>query len=160
MPNPLRDLLFSSARLEETASMLAHPPTPSDVLGVVVEIGLPDNAVIIAGYANGDARLLWDSGGAVVGDLYQFNEIATAAKALCSTAQSLLDHLPSQPDIPPLPQVDIVQVTALTPGGLYSSHAPGPDIITSTHPLKPLYAAAMVLYKEVQALNESTPAES
>jgi hypothetical protein len=186
MADSMRDLLYAKQRLEEVAGMLgpafgAGVPEGKRVLGVVVEIGLqPSNvaiaadaeavasgtgpgmsflmqeAVMIAGYANGDARLLWTTGGAVVGNLYMFKEIADAARNLCSLTQSLLDQLQPQPAIPPLPAVDVVRVTALTLKNMYSTEVPGPEIIGSGHPLNPIYLAARKLYDEVQALNEGT----
>jgi hypothetical protein len=186
MADSMRDLLYSKQRLEEVAQMLgpvsgAGVIDENRVLGVVVEIGLQPSevtmaadaeavssgtgpgmsflmqeAVMIAGYANGDARLLWTAGGGVVGDLYQFKEIADAARNLCSLLQPLLDQLQPQAAVPPLPATDIVRVTALTSQSLYSTEVPGPEIIVSTHPLNPVYVAARKLYDEVQALNEDT----
>jgi len=186
MADSMRDLLYAKQRLEEVAGMLgpdfgAGVPEEKRVLGVVVEIGLPPSnvtlaadadamtlgtgsgiaymiqeAVMIAGYANGDARLVWSSGGAVVGDLYQFKEIADAARDLCSLTQPLLEHLQTQSSVPPLPDTDIVQVTALTAQSLYSTQVPGPEIIGPTHPLDTIYVAARKLYEEIQALNEGS----
>ncbi len=94
----LRDLLYSKERLKEVVSMLDQPATAASILGVVMEIGLPEGAAMVAGYANGDARLLWSMGGGLLGDLYQHKEIAEAAKSLCATVQPLLTHLYSTPN--------------------------------------------------------------
>ena len=186
MADSLRDLLYAKQRLEEVAGMLgpgidAGVAEDKRVLGVVVEIGLPPSNVVlaadaeavtlgtssttsymiqevvmIAGYANGDARVLWTTGGGIVGDLYQFKEIADAARNLCSLAQPLVEQLQHQADVPPLPATDIVQVTVLTSQSLYSTQVRGPEIIGPNHPFNPVYVAARKLYDEVQAISEGT----
>jgi hypothetical protein len=159
MADSLRDLLYAKERLDEVAGMLGHTPAPGDVLGAVVEIGLPGDAVMIAGYANGDARLFHETGGGVVGDLYQFANIAEAAKALCAAAQSALQSLSPQSEVPPLPAEDIVQVSALTMEQIYSSQAPGPQIIEAGHALNHVFVAANNLFDQLQQLQESAGAQ-
>src|SRR5205823_5157528 len=159
-------------RLEEVAGMLgpaadASVPEDKRVLGVVVEIGLQPSevmmaadagavrsgtgpgmtflmpeAVMIAGYANGDARLLRTSGGGLLGDLYTFSNVAEAAKALCAVAQPLIEKLSPWSDVPPLPAVDMVQVTVLTIKQRYASQAPGPEVIKPGHLLYAVYTSA------------------
>jgi len=188
MAGDLRDLLYAKERLEEVAGMLgpaadASVPDDNRVLGVVVEIGLQPSevmmaadaeavasgtgpgmtflmpeAVMIAGYANGDARLLRTSGGGLLGDLYTFSNIAEAAKALCAAAQPLIEKLSPQSELPPLPAVDMVQFTVLTVGQRYSSQAPGPEVIKPGHILHEVYAAASHLFDQLRALQDQADA--
>jgi len=189
MAGDLRDLLYAKERLEEVAGMLGPTADASvaedkRVLGVVVEIGLQPSevmmaadaqavasgtgpgmtfmmpeAVMIAGYANGDARLLRSSGGGLLGDLYTFPNIAEAAKALCAAAQPLIEKLSPQSELPSLPAVDIVQVTVLTMKQRYSSEAPGPEVIKPGHMLHAVYAAASNLFDQLRALQEQANAQ-
>jgi hypothetical protein len=190
MAGDLRDLLYAKERLEEVAGMLgpeadASVPEDKRVLGVVVEIGLQPSevmmaadaeavasgtgpgmtflmpeAVMIAGYANGDARLLRTSGGGLLGDLYQFPNIAEAAKALCAAAQPLVEKLSPRSGLPPLPAVDMVQFTVLTIGQLYSSQAPGPEVIKPGHVLHEVDTAALHLFEQLRALQEQANAQT
>jgi hypothetical protein len=155
----LRELLYSKERLDEVAGMLDHAPARGEVLGVVVEIGLPGDTVMIAGYANGDARLFHDSGGGLLGDLFRFPDIAEAAKALCATAQPAQQDLTPQSAVPPLPAIDLVQVSALTIGQLYSSQAPGPEIIEPGHKLNSIFVAANNLFDHLSRLQDNAEAQ-
>jgi hypothetical protein len=152
----MRDLLYIKERLEEVAGMLPQPVAPATVLGVVVEIGLPNDTILIAGYANGDARLLWDSGGGMVGDLYNISNIAEAAKALCDAAQYLPQHLAVETTLPPLPAQDIVRIAVLTMDQRFATQAPGPQIVHPDHPLHATFTAANNLFEQLQALQEKT----
>jgi hypothetical protein len=120
---------------------------------------LMPEAVMIAGYANGDARLLRTSGGGLLGDLYQFPNIAEAAKTLCATVQPLLEKLSPQSELPPLPVVDMVHVTVLTMKQRYSSQAPGPEVIKPGHVLHAVYGAASNLFDQLRALQEQANAQ-
>jgi len=155
----MRDLLYAKARLDEVAGTLDHTPTPTEVVVVVVEIGLPQDFVMIAGYANGDARLFHDSGGGLLGDLFQFANIAEAAKALCAAAQPSLEQLTPESTVPPPPALDIVRISALTLAQLYSREAPGPEIIKPGHPLNATFAAANNLFDQLNQLQESADAQ-
>lgn len=155
MAGSMRALLYARERLEEVTGMLDQPPMPDDVLGVVAEIGIEQGAVMVAGYANGDARLLFTMGGGLLGDLYQFPNIAEAAKTLCAIAQSLVGQMPVEKNLPPLPTVDNVRMAVLTTAHQYASEAPGPEIIQPAHPLQKAFAAATRLFEELQALQDS-----
>lgn len=159
MAGSLRDLLYSKERLDEVAGMLGHSPAAGEVLGVVVEIGLPGDTVMIAGYANGDARFVYNSGGGVLGDLFQFADIAEAAKALCATAQPLLQQLTPQTAVPPMPALDVVRVSALAMGQIYSGEAPGPQIVTPGHPLNEVFTAANNLFDRLNQLQNNAKAQ-
>jgi hypothetical protein len=159
MADTLRELLYAKVRLDEVAAMLGNAPAPGEVLGVVVEIGLQGDTVMIAGYANGDARLLYDSGGGVLGDLYRFAGIAEAARALCATAQSAVQYLSPQSAVPPPPAEDVVQVSALTMEQLYTSQVPGPEIIEPGHELNSTFVAANNLFDQLQQLQANAEAQ-
>jgi hypothetical protein len=154
----MRDLLYAKVRLEEVAGMLdpaAHDGGAmgeSRVLGVVVEIGLPGDVIMIAGYANGDARLFRESGGGVVGDLYQFQGIADAARALCQVGQSVIGQLKSEGSPPPSPATDMVRVSVLTMEQFYSREVSGPEIVQRGHPLGGVFMASNNLFEELNKL--------
>lgn len=162
--NGLRDLLYSQARLEETQSLLQPTdpayliPEANRVLGVVAEIGYPHQvAIIIAGFANGDARVLSSKGGGLLGDLSQHPDIASAAKALVATAlvataQPLYTTLPIETDLPPLSPPDLVRFALLTKHERRVAQAPGPEIIQPGHPLHVIFTAMNNLVTQLQDL--------
>lgn len=154
MSTSIRDLLYAKERLEEVAGMLPEQGAPTTVLGVVVEIGLPQDTVMIAGYANGDARLFWGTGGGFLGELYQFPDIAEAAKALCACAKPLIGELPLESDLPSVPAADVVRVAVLTLEERYASSAAGPEIIKPGHMLNATFTAANKLFEQLQVLQE------
>jgi hypothetical protein len=133
----------------------SRTPDSSRVLGVVVEIGLQEGAFLIAGYANGDARLLYSNGGGLLGDLYEYPNIAEAARSVVDVAQPLLDTLPVESELPPLPAADMVRVAILTINTRHATQVPGPAIVHPQHPLNKLFSTSNDLATELFALQKS-----
>ena len=152
----LRKLLYQQQWLDEVQAGLGpnEPPVPDRVLGVVAEIGLESNAAIVAGFANGDARLLWTSGGGLIGMLSTYPAIYKAARELVAVAQPLVSGIPLEDEVPPVPAEAMVRFALLTPGGRHATEVPGPDVIQPYHLLYTLYAATKNLLNELLRVQE------
>jgi hypothetical protein len=155
----LRELLFSRHRLDESLNVYRpeietlEEADPDLVLGVVTEMGMRGGAVIIAGFANGDARMLWTSGGGLLGDLSVFPNIANAAKKLVETAGPYVSQLPLVKDHP-LPERKRVRISILTPGGVHATDESEAEIQMPAHPLFDLFVATNSLITELRQLEE------
>jgi hypothetical protein len=157
----LRDLLYSEHRLDEALDAYRpgisslHEADPGLVLGVVAEIGMERGAVIVAGFANGDARLLYTTGGGIIGDLTAFPKIAAAAKAFVGAAQPLATTLPLE-TAHPLPAPGRVRFALLTPGGTRVADVSEAEMDRPTAELRPVIAALNDLITELRTLDESS----
>jgi hypothetical protein len=152
----LRKLLYQQQWLDEVESGLGldQPAAPDRVLGVVTEIGLESNAVIVAGFANGDARLLWTSGGGLIGMLSAYPAINKAARELVAVAQPLVSGIPVEDEVPPVPAEAMVRFALLTRGGCHAIEVPGPEVIQPYHPLYTLYTGMNNLLTELRLVQE------
>jgi hypothetical protein len=155
----LREMLFSEQRLDESLNVDGAEPQslqdvePDRVLGVVTEIGYKLGTVIIAGFANGDARLLWTTGGGLIGDLSRFPNIAGAAQELVKVGQEYVLQFPISPDRP-LPAPDRVRFSLLTTGGVHAMEESEFDVQMPGHPYFDLFVATNALITELRLLEE------
>jgi hypothetical protein len=155
----MRDLLYSPQRLDEVREAAAEGPEgvpESDhVLGVVTEMGIGGGIAIAAGFANGDARLFFSSGGGLIGDMSRFAGVDRAARVLVATGQLMLESIPKE-EGNELPGQDMVRFALLTPGGVHATTAPGPEVTSPGSPLYPLFVAANDLLTELRLVEEQT----
>jgi hypothetical protein len=155
----MRDLLYAQQRLDEVSEGAGDAPEGVDesdrVLGVVVEMGVGGGIAIVAGFANGDARLFLSSGGGLIGDMSRFPGVDRTARALVQTGQLMLGSIPAATGND-LPGADMVRFALLTPGGVHAAVAPGPDVTSPGSPMYPLFVAANDLLTELRLVEEST----
>jgi hypothetical protein len=155
----LREMLFSRQRLEEAFDAFRpqieslEAADPELALGVVTEMGMQRGAVIVAGFANGDARLFWTTGGGLLGDLSVFPNIAVAAREMVQTAQRFVSILPVSADHP-LPERGRVRVSILTPGGVHTTDEDEEEMQMPAHALFDLYASTHSLIAQLRRLEE------
>ncbi len=108
------------------------------VLGVVVEMGLEKAAAVVAGYADGEARMFWTTGGLIAG--LEDDSVLAAAKALVDTAQPALELLPIDTRRP-LPAPGWVRFAILTPAGMHTADLEKQAVEKPSHRLFPVYVA-------------------
>jgi hypothetical protein len=107
-------------------SMLRHlgekpdERTADEVLGVVVEVGMANTVVVVAGFADGMPRLWFLSGGGgPIGSVESFpDEIIMATKKMVSAAQPLVNTFPLEKDRQ-LPKQGRIRFALLTAGGTH-----------------------------------------
>lgn len=91
----------------------------SRVLGVIAEIEYKGTVVIVAGYADGESRLFFGSGGGLIGEKEKFpEETRRGAKELVVAAQPFVNNLPLE-DAHDLPKQGQVRFSLLTSNGTY-----------------------------------------
>jgi len=124
-----------------------------EVLGVVVEMGMEGAVATVAGFADGDARIFWSSGGGILGDLKVFPQVSAAAKRLVASAQKLARHL--SPDASQaLPAAGRVCFALLTRAGIRTAEEVEPQLRRRHHRFYPVYAAAHGLIAGLRTVYE------
>jgi hypothetical protein len=102
-------------------------PTPAiakDVLGVVVEVGMPTGLDLLAAYADHSARYYNFSGAGVVWE-HPDSSLDSAIDALLSDSAQVVGQIgPWDQDRPPSPQTGQMRISFLTPSGLHFGQAP------------------------------------
>jgi hypothetical protein len=130
----------------------AEPEAQDQVAGVVAELGIGGEAAIVAGYADGEARLFWTTGGGIIGKMTDPAVIGAAA-ALVKAGQPFVSELPYETDHP-LPGDGMVRFVLLTPGGAHSTEVKGSEVERPTHRLHPLFVAMHGLVAALRVLME------
>lgn len=92
----------------------------NEVLGVVVEVGMANTVVVVAGFADGMPRLwVLSGGGGPIGNVESFpDEIIMATKKMVSAAQPLVSSFPLEKDRQ-LPKQGRIRFALLTAGGTH-----------------------------------------
>ncbi|HEX5734555.1 MAG TPA: hypothetical protein VF131_17100 [Blastocatellia bacterium] len=92
----------------------------NEVLGVIVEVGMGNTVVVVAGFADGMPRLwVLAGGGGPIGSVESFpNEITMAAKKMVNAAQPLVNTFPLEKDRQ-LPKQGRIRFALLTAGGTH-----------------------------------------
>ena len=95
-----------------------------DLLGVVVEVALPEGLDIVATYADGTARYFNHSGSAVVWDAPD-NTLQQQIEGVLQAGKTVVDQIgPWEDPRPAAPPTGDVRINMLTPSGLHFGQAP------------------------------------
>jgi hypothetical protein len=129
---------------------LGETPKPGEareVLGVVVENGDDDGVAIVAGYADGMARVFLSDGGGVIGDPMP-EPVQKAAKEFTRAGAEAAGGM--KPGTRRgLPGRDMVRVTLLTPSGPLVADEHVDSINEERHPLHGVFLAGGLLFSEL-----------
>jgi len=101
-----------------------QPDVAKDLLGVVVEVGLPEGLDLLAAYAYGTARYYNFSGAGVVWDRPDGSLESEIERLLASLRAIVREIGPWEGRRPEAPTVDQVRISMLTPSGLHLVQAP------------------------------------
>jgi len=90
------------------------------LFGLVLEIGMPGSVVTLACFANGDARVYYQTGGGMIGGIAH-ETTRKAAKEFVASGRTTLSSMTPAAGLPPLPDPEKVRFSALTQGGIYTA---------------------------------------
>jgi hypothetical protein len=100
-----------------------HVSVAKNVLGVVVEVALPEGLDILAAYADGTARYFNHSGSAVVWDAPD-NSLLQQIESVLRAGEVVVDRIgPWEEQRPPAPPTGQARISMLTPSGLHFGQA-------------------------------------
>jgi hypothetical protein len=91
---------------------------PAAPYGVLMEMGMPSSVVTLACFADGDARLYYQTGGGMIGGIGH-ESVRKVARELVAQTRKILPRMTRTASYP-LPGLDRVQFYALTPGGVFT----------------------------------------
>jgi hypothetical protein len=94
---------------------------PDEPYGALMEMGMPNNVVTLACFADGDAGIYYKTGGGMKGGIAHEN-VRKAAKEFISLAHYVLPRM-IQTTAHPLPDVEKVRFYVLTPRGTFTTEA-------------------------------------
>ncbi len=115
-------------------------PEASKILGVVVEMPINNGTVLIAGFEDGDARLLTSSGFGIIGEMKKIKETANSSKALIKTTERFSDSF-SVCSSRPLPDNGKIRFAILTPAGMRVADGILTEVEQPSHHLHPIFIA-------------------
>jgi len=105
----------------------------SQVLGIVVEVGMPEGLDLLAAYADHSARYYNYSGSSVVWDYPDTSLDARIEQLLAASAEIVAQIGPWDDERPAAPQEGYARLSFLTPSGLHFGE--GPMDVLSQDPL-------------------------
>jgi hypothetical protein len=137
------EVVFANLRKEAFLTTPDHAPTAEGggegaPYGAVMEMGISNSIVTLAAFADGDAKVFYQTGGGMIGGIAH-ETTRNAAKAFVAATGKALSRLARTTGLPPLPGPDRVRFSALTPRGLYSTEVGREDLGDKSDPLSALF---------------------
>jgi hypothetical protein len=118
----------------------ASAPPGAPVVAMLMDNGMSNAVATVVGVADGTTSLYYSTGGGVIGAGAR-HDVATATQRWLRIGAHFLEQL-TPIEEPPLPAEGMVQLVAVTPGGLRGVAAPAAELGERSHPLSPLFYAA------------------
>ena len=128
-----------------------------EAYGLVMEMGIGDNVLTLACFADGDAGLYYKSGGGMKGGGAHEN-VRKAAKQLVALAQQALPAMVTATSQQPLPEPGQVSFHALTPKGILTAQVDRESLGESQGPFASLFYSGQEVVaqmRQVQAQKAS-----
>jgi hypothetical protein len=132
----LRSQLFSRALAASVPSIEGDGGSP-EVLGVVIEIGMAPNTILVYGLRDGTASVYRSTGGGYVGGRDR-PRVNAAAKALVAAAREMAKTLPRVTEHP-LPSLGRVRISILTTEGVHAAEDDEKKLMSGQGALYPLF---------------------
>jgi hypothetical protein len=121
---------------------------PEDAFGVLMEIGISDSVVTLACFADGDARLLYQSGGGMIGGISHEN-VRKAAGELVGLAQKALPRM-TRASAQPLPGPDRIRFYVLTGRGVMTAETDRKSLAERASELSSLYQSGQEVVTQLR----------
>jgi hypothetical protein len=149
--------VFADLRRQALAanpSVLALPAElgPDDAFGLLMEIGISGSVVTLACFADGDARLLYRSGGGMIGGIGH-ETVRKAAKDLVALAQAALP-LMTPATAHPLPGPDRIRFYVLTGRGAMTTETDRKSLAEQPSQLSALFQSGQQVVAEMRQVGE------
>jgi|HubBroStandDraft_3_1064219.scaffolds.fasta_scaffold58048_2 hypothetical protein len=149
--------VFADLRRQALAtdpSLLALPGElgPDDAFGLLMEIGISGSVVTLACFADGDARLLYRSGGGMIGGIGH-ETVRKAAKDLVALAQAALP-LMTPATAHPLPGPEQIRFYVLTGRGAMTTETDRKSLAEQPTQLSALFQSGQQVVAEMRQVGE------
>jgi hypothetical protein len=123
--------------------------------GVIMEVGIPDSVVTLAGFVDGDARVYYQNGGGMVGG-FAHESTREASKAFVAASSKVLPRLGRTAEQPPIPAGGKVRFSVLTARGIVTGEIDREALGDSSNAFSALYYSGQEVVaqmRQVQAKN-------
>lgn len=120
--------------------------------GVVMEMAMASSVVTLACFADGDARLYYQTGGGMVGG-HGHERVRKAAKELVLLVHKVLPGMTPTTDHP-LPEPDKVRFYALTPQGTLTVETDRQDLAEAPSELSSLFYSGQEVVTQMRQVQE------
>jgi hypothetical protein len=120
--------------------------------GAVMEIGVPNNVVTLACFADGDAGIFYKAGGGMRGG-GAHEAVRKAAKEFIALAKSAMPTMSRTSDYP-LPEADMVRFYVLTPRGTVTVETDRQSLGDTQDPLSHLYYGGQEVVTQMRQVQE------
>lgn len=146
--NPYEGLRNLALNFKPEDLQLSLPAGKITVYGIVMDWGIPEGAVTMTSFMNGDASLYFSSGGGLLGG-GQHQKISNAAKQFVSLAQNFLGKA-TRTENKPLPQNNEIKFYLITNKGIYVGQDTMENFEGKTSDWLPLYKKAHEVLTELR----------
>jgi hypothetical protein len=145
----LREKLFAGDLAVITGGA---PAGADDVLGVVMEMGMPNGTALVFGLRDGSASLYFSGGGGHLGGQGR-PHINAAARRLVEAARGFVAKLPPVTEHP-LPAAGRIRFSIFTPAGVHAAEVAEAELLGGASELVPLFHGAHQIITGFRVLDE------
>lgn len=125
---------------------------PEEPYGALMEMGVPNNVVTLACFADGDAGIYYKTGGGMKGGGSHEN-VRRAAKQFIALSHKALPRM-IQTDAHPLPDAEKVRFYVLTPKGTFTTEAHRQALGGSENDLSALFYGGQEVVAQMRQVQE------
>jgi hypothetical protein len=125
---------------------------PDDAFGMLMEIGISGSVVTLACFRDGDARLLYKSGGGMIGGISHEN-VRKAAQELVALAQAALPRMTPASE-QPLPGPDRIRFYVLTGRGVMTAETDRKSLSERPGELSALYQSGQEVVAQMRQVEQ------
>ncbi|MEA2602634.1 MAG: hypothetical protein QOF89_3626 [Acidobacteriota bacterium] len=125
---------------------------PTDAYGALMEMGISSSVVTLACFADGDARVLYKTGGGMIGGISHEN-VRKVSREFIALAQKALAGMTKAADHP-LPGPDKLRFYVLTPRGVFTTETDRRILGRAESDLSALYYSGQEVVAQMRQVEE------
>jgi hypothetical protein len=149
------DLRRQAFETDPKRLVLTSELKPTDAYGALMEMGISSSVVTLACFADGDARVLYKSGGGMIGGISHEN-VRQVSREFIALAQRALAGMTKATDRP-LPGPDKLRFYVLTPRGVFTTETDRRLLGRAESELSALYYSGQEVVAQMRQVEEQRP---
>lgn len=146
------DLRQQAIETDPKRLVLTSELKPTDAYGALMEMGISSSVVTLACFADGDARVLYKTGGGMIGGISHEN-VRQASQEFIALARKALPGMTKATDHP-LPGPDKLRFYVLTPRGVFTTEADRRVLGRAESALSALYYSGQEVVAQMRQVDE------
>ena len=149
------DLRQRAIETDPKRLVLTSELKPTDAYGALMEMGISSSVVTLACFADGDARVLYKTGGGMIGGISHEN-VRQASREFLALAQRALAGMTKATDRP-LPGPDKLRFYVLTQRGVFTTETDRRILGRAESDLSALYYSGQEVVAQMRQVEEQRP---